>query len=77
MPPGPSDHRRQVAHRQCRRHHRAGLFDEAQRRDHARTWIALVDGNNHQIDQIKVHARARQVPATIIIESIHVLDFYE
>ena len=29
------------------------IFDEADRRDptHARTWIALVDGNNHQIDR--------------------------
>jgi hypothetical protein len=33
----------------------AAVFDEARRRDpdHERTWIALVDGNNHQIDQIK------------------------
>jgi len=30
------------------------LFDEAHRRDpdHARTWVALVDGNNHQINRI-------------------------
>jgi len=28
------------------------VFNEAKRRDpdHRRTWIALVDGNNHQID---------------------------
>jgi hypothetical protein len=53
------------------------VFDEAQRRDpdHARTWIALVDGNNHQIDQIKAHARARHIPITIIIDFIHVLEY--
>jgi hypothetical protein len=53
------------------------VFDEAQRRDpeHEQTWIALVDGNNHQIDQIKTHARARHVPVTIIIDFIHVLEY--
>ena len=37
------------------------LFDEADRRDptHARTWIALVDGNNHQIDRIQAEATQR------------------
>ena len=53
------------------------VFDEAGRRDpdHARTWIALVDGNNHQIDQIKAHARARKITVTIIIDFIHVLEY--
>ncbi len=33
------------------------------RRDptHARTWIALVDGNNHQINRFTAEARARDV----------------
>ena len=33
----------------------AAIFDEAERRDpaHERTWVALVDGNNHQIDTIR------------------------
>src|SRR6478736_2394888 len=32
------------------------VFDQAQRRDptNSRTWVALVDGNNHQIDRIHV-----------------------
>lgn len=53
------------------------LFDEAQRRDPdcVRTWIALVDGNNHQIDCIKAQARARNVPVTILIDFIHVLEY--
>ena len=36
------------------------VFDEAERRDpkRDRTWVALVDGNNHQIDRIRAEARA-------------------
>jgi len=53
------------------------VFDQAQRRDpdHARTWIALVDGNNHQIDKIKAHSRRLHVPIPIIIDFIHVLEY--
>ena len=43
----------------------ADVFDEAERRDptHQRTWVALVDGNNHQIDQIKKKPR-RATPSS-------------
>jgi hypothetical protein len=53
------------------------IFTEADRRDphHTRTWIALVDGNNHQIDRITAEAHARQVPVTIVIDFIHVLEY--
>ena len=52
------------------------IFDEADRRDpdHARTWIALVDGNNHQINRIAAEAHDRGVPVTILIDLIHVLE---
>jgi hypothetical protein len=55
----------------------ASLFDEAQRRDpaHARTWVALVDGNCHQIDRIKTEAAARNHDVTIVIDFIHVLEY--
>ncbi len=55
----------------------AQIFAEAERRDpdHARTWVALVDGNNHQIDRITAEARARNVPVTITIDFIHVLEY--
>jgi hypothetical protein len=55
----------------------ASVFDEAQRRDpdHQLTWIALVDGNNHQIDQIKAQARTRGIELTIIVDFIHVLEY--
>lgn len=55
----------------------APIFDEAQRRDpdHARTWVALVDGANHQIDRITAKARDRNVQVTITIDLIHVLEY--
>jgi hypothetical protein len=53
------------------------VFDEAQRRDpeHARPWVALVDGNNHQIDRIRAEAKARGVTVSIVIDLIHVLEY--
>jgi hypothetical protein len=55
----------------------AAVFDEAERRDpvHQRTWIALVDGNNHQIDNVRAQARARRIQITIVIDFIHVLEY--
>lgn len=55
----------------------ADIFDEAERRDpeHQRRWIALVDGNNHQIDRIKAEAKKRKVKVTIIVDLIHVLEY--
>ena len=53
------------------------VFDEAERRDrqHHRTWIALVDGNNHQIDRINAEAQARNVNVTILIDLVHVIEY--
>lgn len=54
------------------------LFDEAGRRDpgHARDWIALVDGDNHQINLIKAEAAARGITGIVIlIDLIHVLEY--
>jgi hypothetical protein len=55
----------------------AALFDEADRRDpeHDCDWVALVDGNNHQIDRISTEARARDAPVTIVCDFIHVLEY--
>jgi hypothetical protein len=55
----------------------ADLFDEACRRDpvHQHTWVALVDGNNHQIDRIKTEAKKRKVTVTIVVDLIHVLEY--
>jgi hypothetical protein len=53
------------------------VFGEADRRDpkHRRTWVALVDGNNHQIQRIKSEAKARDVRVTIVVDFIHVLEY--
>jgi hypothetical protein len=53
------------------------VFEEACRRDpqHQRRWVALVDGNNHQIDRIKAEAEARGVTITIVVDLIHVLEY--
>jgi len=53
------------------------IFDEAERRDgdHRHQWVALVDGNNHQIDRIRTEARRRKVNVTIIVDLIHVLEY--
>ncbi|HEU5388126.1 MAG TPA: hypothetical protein VFV73_19700 [Streptosporangiaceae bacterium] len=45
------------------------IFDEAERRDpgHARTWIALSDGDNCQLGLIRDQAAARGITVTIVI----------
>jgi len=55
----------------------ADVFDEAQRRDpnHKRTWVALADGNNHQIDRIKKEAKKHKLKVTILIDLVHVLEY--
>ena len=55
----------------------ANVFDEATRRDpdHQRRWVALVDGNNHQIDRITTEARQRHVDVPIVIDFVHVLEY--
>jgi len=53
------------------------VFDEASRRDpdHQRTWVALVDGNKHQINRIQAEAESRSVDVHIIVDFIHVLEY--
>jgi hypothetical protein len=55
----------------------ADMFSEADRRDpqHKLTSVALVDGNNHQIDRIKTEARKRKITIPIIVDFIHVLEY--
>jgi hypothetical protein len=52
-------------------------FGEADRRDpdHARTWIALVDGDVCQLDWIRDQAGQRGIAVTIVIDFIHVLGY--
>ena len=53
------------------------VFEEASRRDpdHQRTWVALVDGNKHQINRIQAEAESRSVDVHIIVDFIHVLEY--
>jgi hypothetical protein len=53
------------------------IFDEAGRRDpgHLRTWIALADGDNHQLALIQDQAAARGITVPIVIDFIHVLEY--
>lgn len=55
----------------------AEMFNEADRRDPERklAWVALVDGNNHQIDRIKAEARKRKITIPIVVDFIHVLEY--
>jgi hypothetical protein len=55
----------------------ASVFAEAGRRDpaHQRTWIALADGNTHQLTRITAEAAARGITLTIICDFIHVLEY--
>jgi len=55
----------------------SAVFDEAGRRDprHTRPWIALVDGDRHQIDLIRAQAASRDITVTILVDFIHVLEY--
>jgi len=55
----------------------ADVFDEADRRDPERhhAWVALVDGNNHQIDHINTEATRRDATITIIVDFVHVMEY--
>jgi hypothetical protein len=55
----------------------AEVFEEAERRDpdHTRTWVALVDGNNHQIHRIEAEATNRGVKITVVVDFVHVLEY--
>lgn len=55
----------------------ADVFDEAERRDpaHQATWVALVDGNNHQIERIRAEAARRNLKVTTVIDFVHVIEY--
>ena len=55
----------------------ARSFEEADRRDpgHARAWIGLVDGDNHQIALFQAQAAARGITLAILVDFIHVLEY--
>ena len=52
-------------------------FEEAERRDPHRTrrWVALVDGNRHQIRVLRREAAERGIELTIVLDIIHVIEY--
>lgn len=55
----------------------ATAFDQAHARDpaHVRPWVALVDGDLHQIDLVREQARRRGIALPIVCDLIHVLEY--
>jgi hypothetical protein len=55
----------------------AAVFDQAGRRDpgHDLAWVALADGNLHQIARFRAEAAARGVTVTILCDFIHVTEY--
>ena len=53
------------------------VFEEADRRDpeRQRDWLALVDGNAHQIECFQAEAARRDKDITILIDFIHVIEY--
>lgn len=52
-------------------------FNEAARRDpaHQHRWVALVDGNKTQIDEIRSAAAHENVGITLVLDIIHVIEY--
>jgi hypothetical protein len=52
-------------------------FDQAEARDrqHARTWVVLVDGDRHQIELIEAEAARRKAAVHLVIDLVHVLEY--
>jgi hypothetical protein len=55
------------------------VFAEADRRDpdHARTWIALVDGDIYQLGLFQADAAARGITLAVVIDFVHVLEYLQ
>ena len=51
-------------------------FDQAEARDrqHARTWVVLVDGDRHQIELVQAEAARRKAAIHLVIDLVHVLE---
>lgn len=55
----------------------AAAFGQAEARDrqHARTWVVLVDGDRHQIELIQAEAARRKAAIHLVIDLVHVLEY--
>ena len=52
-------------------------FREAEHRDpaHAKTWVAVVDGNKPQLALLRKLARERRIDLTVVLDIIHVVEY--
>jgi hypothetical protein len=75
--PAPQNKRVSASLEQDSRARIQAMFDEADRRDPERTRdrVALTDGSDSQVEQIREQARARGVWVTIVLDLIHVLHY--
>jgi hypothetical protein len=55
----------------------AEAFEEAQRRDpeHKRPWVAVVDGNEHQLDLLQWYRGIYEVELETVLDFIHVCEY--
>lgn len=55
----------------------AEALAEAQRRDplHRKTWVAVVDGNDHQLRVLHRLTQQQKLPITIVLDLIHVSEY--
>jgi hypothetical protein len=55
----------------------ASVFDQAHQRDPTgrRTWLVLIDGARHQLEQVHAEAAQRGMTIRILIDFIHVLEY--
>ncbi|WP_326674291.1 ISKra4 family transposase [Streptomyces sp. NBC_01257] len=53
----------------------AAAFDQAEARDHARTWLVLVDGARHQLDLIESESARRGIEVTVLLDIVHVSEY--
>ncbi len=53
------------------------VFDGAERRDpeNHHCWVALVDGDNHEIDRINAEAGNRNLKVPVVVDLIHVMGY--
>jgi len=52
-------------------------FDEMERRDpnHAKRWVVLLDGDEHQLDYVEAEVARRGIAVTILLDFIHVAQY--
>lgn len=76
-PPRPQNKRVRASLEKSQREGISEMFDELERRnpDRERQCVVLVDGEEHQMENVLAEARARQLAITIVLDLIHVIHY--